>query len=487
MAAGKFYYRFVAILYLDLMKKQFTKQFESNANVGRRVISLAAICMLLLSPHVYAQTFKDTYPRIARVEFRNSNDLGIPEFRQRLAKQDILILGTWKGFSVRDEVTGETLRLRDLVIDIKSRARSIGNDEILVGKYTAFNESSDDPDNGADRDKWDKLHAETGPGYPRNNDWYARDRNGEHTSSWPGRWHVNVTEFVRRDANGDTYPEWAVRRDYEEFFRDTPELDMWYFDNWFYRPRVEADWDGDGDDDDRNNEVVRQNFRKGYVNALNRARELAPNMIFIGNVDGNAPTNNGMLTEPEYSGQLSAFYEAAIGYPHSAETWGGWDTMMAQYQTTILNARHNVAIMHAKGDEDDYAVMRYGLASCLMDNGYYYYSLQNTAHTADFWFDEYDVDLGRAIDAPQFDAWQRGVYMRRFENGIALVNPKGNGTKTVQIGPGYKRFSGNQDPVTNNGQPTQSVTLRERDGLILVRIDGSAEQDRPKPPVLNLL
>ena len=94
---------------------------------------------------------------------------------------------------------------------------------------------------------------------------------------------------------------------------------------------------------------------------------------------------------------------------------------------------------------------------------------------------------GRAIDVPQYDEWQRGVYMRRFENGMVLVNPKGNGTKTVQIEPGYKRFIGNQDPATNNGQPTQSVTLRERDGLILVRIDGAADQDRPKPPVLNSL
>ena len=194
-----------------------------------------------------------------------------------------------------------------------------------------------------------------------------------------------------------------------------------------------------------------------------------------------------MLTEPEFRGQLTAFYEAAIGLNHSVETWGGWRKMMQQYQTTILNAQYNVAIMHVKGDINDYAVMRYGLASCLMDNGYYFYSMFNSNHTTVFWFDEYDVELGRAIDPPQYDEWKSGIYMRRFENGMVLVNPKGNGTRTVQIGPGYKRFIGSQDPVTNNGKIAESVTLQERDGIVLVRIDGSGNQNRPKPPVLSAL
>ena len=470
------------------MEQRFGKRFESDANAiaGRLVSSLFAICLVLLSPYAHGQSFKDTYPRIARVEFKNSNDFGHPEFRQRLAAHDILILGTWKGFSVVDEVTGERLRLRDIVIDLKARAGSIGNSEILVGKYTAFNESSDSPDNGATRDKWDKLHSETGPGYPRNNDWYARDKNGENTSSWPGSWLVNVTSFVQRDANGDTYPEWAVRRDYNEFFRDIPELDLWFFDNWFYRPRRDADWDGDGVNDDKNDERVRKYFREGYARGLDRARQLAPGLILMGNVDGDASSNRGMLTEVEYRGKLTAVYEGAIGLDYSAENWGGWKTMMKQYQTTIANAQHNLAIMHVKGIENDYAIMRYGLASCLMDDGYFYLSPESSRVTSNFWFDEYDLELGRAIDPPQFDEWQNGVYMRRFENGLALVNPKGNGTRTVDVGPGYKRFNGSQDPATNNGQAVTSVTLRERDGLILMRVDGPIP-DRPKPPVLDVL
>jgi hypothetical protein len=74
---------------------------------------------------------------------------------------------------------------------------------------------------------------------------------------------------------------------------------------------------------------------------------------------------------------------------------------------------------------------------------------------------------------------------------MALVNPKGNGTKTVQIPAGYKRFKGSQDPATNNGQDVDSVRLQSRDGLILVRNDididvEQEEQKRPKPPVLSV-
>jgi hypothetical protein len=61
------------------------------------------------------------------------------------------------------------------------------------------------------------------------------------------------------------------------------------------------------------------------------------------------------------------------------------------------------------------------------------------------------------------------VYRRNFEHGTVLVNPKGNGAKTVTIEAGYHRFQGNQAPAVNNGQPVTSVTLADRDGIFLVK------------------
>lgn len=434
-----------------------------------------------------AAEFKQTFPRIAGIEIASSRKVTNPDYREALARHDLLILGMWRGWSLPDDVTGEYLSIRDVVVDIKRRAASRGNNGILVGKYTVFNESSNRSENAASSPKWKKLHGEQGPGYPANNDWWARTRDGENVGGYSGNWLVNVTEHVRRDENGYTWPEWVVGFDYEQFFGPIPELDIWYFDNWFYRPRRSVDWDGDGTNDSTNDESVRVAYRKGYVNALRRARQLAPNLIMMGNVDGEVSTNDGMLTEPEFRGQVTALYEGAIGLDWSSETWGGWDVMMEQYQTTTANAQHNVAAMSVHGREDDYALMRYGLTSCLMDNGYYYYTSIDQEYRSAYWYDEYDVDLGRAIDPPQFEAWQDGVYRRRFENGIALVNPKGNGTATVNIEPGYTRIDGSQDRSTNNGQPATTVTLKERDGIILLRSERIDESDRPKPPVMNAI
>jgi hypothetical protein len=61
------------------------------------------------------------------------------------------------------------------------------------------------------------------------------------------------------------------------------------------------------------------------------------------------------------------------------------------------------------------------------------------------------------------------VYRREFDKGLVLVNPRGNGTRTVNVGSGWKRIDGSQDRNVNNGQNTSSVTLKEQDGIILLR------------------
>lgn len=54
------------------------------------------------------------------------------------------------------------------------------------------------------------------------------------------------------------------------------------------------------------------------------------------------------------------------------------------------------------------------------------------------------------------------------------MNPKGNGPVTLTIqglgGQRWKHFLGTEDPDTNNGQDvTDSITLADRDGVILLR------------------
>jgi hypothetical protein len=136
----------------------------------------------------------------------------------------------------------------------------------------------------------------------------------------------------------------------------------------------------------------------------------------------------------------------------------------------------------------NYQDFRYSFSVALCgSDGYVGYS----DHTVDSWgssdgynrtaqfFDEYDnagtqrYYLGVAENAVVTAAWQSGVYLRRFQNGWVLLNPKGNGTRTVNLGQTMRKLqgrSGFSDTTVNNGAQVTSVTLQDRDGLVLLKV-----------------
>ena len=136
-----------------------------------------------------------------------------------------------------------------------------------------------------------------------------------------------------------------------------------------------------------------------------------------------------------------------------------------------------------------YQGMRYGLCATLMNNGYYApdggtYDEETTGNRR--WFDEFDNAgrsegyLGNPVATsagnPQTTSWSNGVWKREFQGGVVLWNPKGSGTRTVTVSglkspsghAGVKHILGSQNPSLNNGAVVSSVTLKDRDGLILL-------------------
>jgi len=111
-----------------------------------------------------------------------------------------------------------------------------------------------------------------------------------------------------------------------------------------------------------------------------------------------------------------------------------------------------------------------GLASTSMDDGYFAFNDGAKGYKGALHFDEYDAQLGGATSDPPKRAWQSGVYRRDFQNGIVLVNPKGNGARTVNLETDFRKLQGKQDPTVNDGQTVRRVTLKDRDGLILMRV-----------------
>lgn len=474
---------------------------------------LAGWCALAAIASAATPALKPAFPRLATHDIGDKN-YDRADYQANLAKYDYALLGIYKGWRSGPAAA------RAAVQAIKKL-----NPRMLVGNYTILESTYWDETKPSNKAVWEplrKLYDSTGPtkngGTWTPNDWWARTETGKLVISpgYPSAATANVTEFVTPDANGDRFPQFYAKWANAELFAPVPEYDVWYSDNAFYQPRVNADWDRDGKLDSKNDRTVAASLRRGIAGYWAEINRLRPGLMVMGNVDGHYPLNGkleGFLTEPEYDHKLQgALLESALGRRFSEERQSGWDHVMAAYRSLIDHtAAPHLVVFDTKltpdgrlfepeaervnyGGGAPYAAMRYGLASTLMEDGYFAAKNGGYSLKSAIWFDEYDragaADtswLGAAIDGPQRQPYQDGVYLRRFEHGAALVNPRGapNTRDTnrqavdvllpVKLGK-FKHLAGKQDPATNNGEPlplnaqgVPHVVIKPGDGIILIR------------------
>ncbi|HET9644493.1 MAG TPA: putative glycoside hydrolase [Burkholderiaceae bacterium] len=298
------------------------------------------------------------------------------------------------------------------------------------------------------------------------NNWWLRDSSGslvQWTSAY-SRYEVNLTDWAPANNAGQRWPQWKAQYDTDNYFKVLTGLDYIYNDNVFGGSRVTADWMRIGTNQVWTDPGVATAIRKGFVNYWSALRALNPGLKIIGNADND-------LSSAEYKGQLEgAFLECQMGMNWSYETWGGWDKMMSVYRTALANTKAPKDVIFeacTDGSTPNPALMRYGIASALMEDGYFGYTIKNS--TSLYWADEFDVNIGAAVDAPPTAATPSGIWMRRYTNGLVLVNPNASATLSIDVGDGYKRIAGVQDPAVNNGQPARFVSLPPRSGLMMIR------------------
>lgn len=298
---------------------------------------------------------------------------------------------------------------------------------------------------------------------------------------------ANVTDAVPPDANGDRWNTWYAKTIWGAQWRHLPELDGTITDNFFWRPRQNGDWNRDGTTDSHQDLQVGTAWRTGMMTHVRQIRTLMPGKLVTGNIGGWGIPEASV---PEYAQQLDGgFLEHYIGATWSQETVS-WARMMGAYHKVMgLVGAPKLVIFNMKGNPSNLQTFRYGFASSLMNDAWFDYSDDtggNIYRQEVAWFDEYDLAgtadsgwLGPAIDPPQTAPWQKGVFRRRFQNGMALVNPKGNGPQAVSVEPGYTRFRGTQAPSVNNGEPAVTISLADRDGLLLRRTASPASLAPP--------
>jgi hypothetical protein len=425
----------------------------------------AAASTLLLAFSVCAAE-SPPFPRLAGVNNGSPHNYEDATYQAKLAKLNWSLLAIWVGWGTTSDTTMEQVVRKIKAINPESRVFLYENSmEVADG-----NEAAAPVFEKVDKMKW----------------WaYARGGSGEALLSPFGKlegrdqYMINNTLFTARDSSGYQFWEWHARWVVQQFYKPNPSIDGFFEDNTFWRPRVDADWNRDGVTDLKDSPQAGKWLREAYRKRFELFHNLMPGKLMIGNI-ADWGHSKAVLTELDQT-LNGGVIEGIIGQSYSVETWSTWAEMMRWYRKTMAAvAAPRLVAFHQIGAATDYKAMRYGLASCLLDNGYYAFSDKAKGYSGVTWFDEYDSRLGQAVMAPATTAWQKGVYRRDFENGIALVNPKGNGPVEITLEEDFRRIAGKQDPIVNNGALTRKVVLQDRDGIILKRVRPVAAPTAPK-------
>jgi hypothetical protein len=238
----------------------------------------------------------------------------------------------------------------------------------------------------------------------------------------------------------------------------------WEGINWFTAGKADFNIDGIADTD------VDSHWRNGYTNLFEATRRLAGDKyLIVGNIGpGHAEystTMNGALIEsfPEF----------------------GWTSAMKAYNAQASNGTKPKVIIinvntHNTGNKNDFKLMRFGLASTLMGDGYYSFDYGDQDHNQTWWYDEYNVNLGTPVNSAvsfsgQNQFQDNDVWKREYSNGIAIVNPTSQ-TKDVDLGGDYEKIIGTQDPKVNDGSITDRIKIAPKDGILMLKTFQSVKQ-----------
>ncbi len=168
-------------------------------------------------------------------------------------------------------------------------------------------------------------------------------------------------------------------------------------------------------------------------------------------------------------------------FPTPWEGDGKWPTVMNRARDIQkFNRAPRILVFNGNsnntGIQNNYSKFRYGFVSALLSDAYFSYDFGDSNHSQLWWYDEYGSDLGAPLSSPSLhnnlaantNSYAPGVWVRQFQNGIALVNSSGE-KQHVDLGGEYEKFHGVQDKSVNDGSIVTATDLNKDDGMILLR------------------
>lgn len=346
-----------------------------------------------------------------------------------------------------------------LILDMETQVRSLAslkkirelNPNIIMLVYITPQEIRTDAGNGTS-----VMRRKLAAGI--NENWYLTDVNSNKLSFWPGTWLLNVADNSP-EVGGLKLNQYVAKFVAQDIL-GTGLWDGVFYDNawkdvkWLTGDTVDLNKDGQKDDE------IDNHWREGTRSIYEETRLLTNNKyILIGNATSDVYKNNlnGIMLENFPS----------LGWQDSMRVYAGNQIGIPQPRVNIINANTG-----NKGDSNNFQKVRFGLASTLLLDGNYSFDFGDKDHAQTWWYDEYSVDLGKPIGAAsslnnklQFveDVWRR-----EYENGIALVNPTSQ-SQDVNLGGEYEKITGTQDRTVNDGAVVNEVSLKAKDGLVMLR------------------
>ncbi|MFH0815175.1 MAG: putative glycoside hydrolase [Candidatus Falkowbacteria bacterium] len=399
--------------------------------MSRKFLFIICLIVVAVAPGLICATtaINHDFPKLANLFFRW--DITSAEAKQ-LAQWDILVIDM------------EVARLTPASLNLIKQY----NPNIKLLAYLASADIRGDA-GGLSGSLRQKLFNQIG------NNWWLRDVGGNKIEWWPGNplvnvysaqdnWSATLSQFLKDDLMASGY--W-----------DGVFLDNVWSDVSFLQGKFSVDIDNDGVADD--SLKLNQKWQEGMIKLLQNVRsKIGSDKLLV--------TNGGEFYHDSVSGVL---------YEHFPDK--GWRDTMKKYSFIIDNGQYpGIGILNMNvdntGNKNDFQKMRFGLASAMLDDGYYSFDNGDQTHHEIWWYDEYDAYLGPAVGGAKevFGKadFRDGVWRRDFENGLVIANSSGS-TQQIMLDGEYEKIHGTQDPDTNDGSFVEDVELAPRDGLVLLR------------------
>ncbi|PIZ96005.1 MAG: hypothetical protein COX80_02620 [Candidatus Magasanikbacteria bacterium CG_4_10_14_0_2_um_filter_33_14] len=289
-------------------------------------------------------------------------------------------------------------------------------------------------------------------------DWYLKDTRGNKLFWWPGTYLLNVTNEAPVHE-GERLNDYVARFVVDNLLSTGLWDGVFYDNSWNNVTWIPGKENVDINNDGTVSKDSNQKWVEGMSSLYTKTRNLyGKSLILLGNGHNSSYLQN-------LNGKLLENFSLS-DWTYLMNTLKDLSRNNVYKTINFINSNTN------NTNIQDYKDMRFGLTSSLLEDAYFSYDYGDQEHSQTWWYDEYDVNLGKPLgnssSKNNLDSYAPDVWQRSFENGISVVNSTESAQK-VSLGGEYEKIHGTQDKSVNDGSIVSQVDVPSQDGLVLLK------------------